>query len=215
MPTMKWNEITAVFGGTFDPPHLGHTQAIEGLLREPGVKRVLIIPSARPPHKPEHATAAQRWAMAKLAFKDIPGCALRAETTSSYSFDTLQDLRRDYGDKLAFVIGTDQLAKLDTWYKFPEVLDLCHWIVLERKGGSPADLAPLKGFTSRGDRSFLTPGGRTLQLFPTPAISVSSTEIRRQIALTGQVAPGSLKPEIQAYLNDHGIYGSSASKADF
>src|SRR3954447_542478 len=65
----RWSEVTAVFGGRFDPPHLGHREAVRGLFEYPGVRRVLIIPSASPPHKPTFAAAEDRVQMAQLNFK--------------------------------------------------------------------------------------------------------------------------------------------------
>src|ERR1044072_1797188 len=80
-----WSNITAVFGGRFDPPHLGHREAVRGLFEHPGVKRVLIVPSASPPHKPTWATAEQRAGMAGLNFK--------ATTKDSFPAEVELDLR--------------------------------------------------------------------------------------------------------------------------
>jgi nicotinate-nucleotide adenylyltransferase len=65
---MNWHEVTAVFGGTFDPPHLGHREAIAGLFKNPGVSRALVIPSFIPPQKPQAVGSDHRVAMAKLCF---------------------------------------------------------------------------------------------------------------------------------------------------
>src|SRR3954447_18077682 len=65
----RWSEVTAVFGGRFDPPHLGHREAVRGLFERPGVSRVVILPSASPPHKPTWASAENRAEMASLNFQ--------------------------------------------------------------------------------------------------------------------------------------------------
>ncbi|HUP55886.1 MAG TPA: adenylyltransferase/cytidyltransferase family protein, partial [Bdellovibrionota bacterium] len=70
---MNWREVTAIFGGTFDPPHLGHREAVAGLFRNPGVREVWVMPAASPPHKPAIATAEQRLELARLAFGPHPG----------------------------------------------------------------------------------------------------------------------------------------------
>ena len=65
----RWSEVTAIFGGTFDPPHLGHREALDGLFTAgPGIGRALIVPAAAPPHKPAVASSEDRVAMARLAF---------------------------------------------------------------------------------------------------------------------------------------------------
>ena len=64
-----WSQTVALFGGAFDPPHLGHREAVEGLLHEPGVARVIVLPSGTPPLKPSPgASPADRLEMARLCF---------------------------------------------------------------------------------------------------------------------------------------------------
>lgn len=165
----RWNEITALFGGTFDPPHQGHVAAVEGLLRAPAVQNIRVLPAATPPLKdsgtltpPEH-----RVAMTKLAFAELikssgtveidPIEVIRAERTPavpSYSIDTVLQLRSEY-PRLAFVIGSDQLSLLPQWHRARELIKLCHWIVLRRSGASTpgSALAELSasGWISRTD----------------------------------------------------------------
>ena len=71
----RWTECTALFGGRFDPPHLGHEEALAGLFESPGVARVLVIPSGNPPHKPVTASNEARLEMARAAFlkSNLPG----------------------------------------------------------------------------------------------------------------------------------------------
>lgn len=232
-----WNEVIACFGGTFDPPHLGHRQAIQGLFRFPGVGRVVILPAASPPHKPCVASSAQRAELARLCFlSSQPANATqisldlreiqrfdRNPNRPSYTFDTLTELRQEV-QQLAFVIGTDQLCQLHHWYRFPEVLGLSHWIVLDRQGSSTHDIAQktlvdwetsgliqktvAKSMNSEMEWK-ITSTGKTLAWVRTEAPALSSTEIRRQIARTGQASPDNLSPEVESYLKQHGIYGSS------
>jgi nicotinate-nucleotide adenylyltransferase len=225
----RWNEITAVFGGRFDPPHLGHREAVRGLFQYPAVKQVLIMPSGSAPHKPTLASSHQRAEMAKLTFSDLPFDSLPVEirfdlreldrakekpTTPTYSFDTINELRRIY-PQLAFVIGTDQLAALPTWHRFPELLSLCHWIVLERKPkGSQLARQTLQEWETSGlvrakdsHAWESTQSGYLIQIVPTEAKDVSSTQIRESIARTGEPPADSLLPGVLAYLKEQRLYG--------
>lgn len=143
---MRWNEVTALFGGSFDPPHLGHREAVRGLFAHPGVRAVRVIPTANAPHKPARTPVEHRIAMARLNFAATPTDAYpseveidlceieRARRTSAptYSFETILEARARFGE-VAFVIGTDQLRDLPQWSRFPAILGACHWIVLTRK----------------------------------------------------------------------------------
>lgn len=229
---MRWENVTAVFGGTFDPPHLGHIEAVRGLFRLPGVQRVLVMPAAQPPHKPSHASSEQRLEMAEIAFSaegrnkmggpiEVSRFELeQAKLTGrpNYSFETLQALAPRYPD-LAFVIGADQLESLPSWYRFPEVLDLAHWIVLERKpAGGDRARAVLKEWEGGGlvrlERAGhhlptwrLKTGRNYLVLAPTEAPELSSTRIREHFERTGEAPENAVLPEILNYLEKNHLYG--------
>src|SRR5688572_17471371 len=115
MANVNWSEVTAIFGGAFDPPHLGHREAVEGILRNPGVRNVIILPTGDPPLKETRTPAEHRLAMARLGFANLrEGLSYRVEIDDretrrpagrpSYTIDTIRELRRDLGRTLAFVI---------------------------------------------------------------------------------------------------------------
>ena len=234
----RWAEVTALYGGTFDPPHMGHREAVFGLFFLPGVREVRVIPTGHSALKPERTPAAHRLAMAKLAFahssgaEPVPGPVViddleirRAQQhpgQPSYSWDTIQEMRRSIpGEKLAFVIGLDQLAQLPRWHRFPEVLTLCHWIVLARKPGGVASAASaIQALTAGGvlrseaprpdsPQAWSTPSGTCMTLIETPARALSSTEIREHTEKTGQFQKDALLPEIESYLKTHRLYGTT------
>jgi nicotinate-nucleotide adenylyltransferase len=224
---MNWHEVTAVFGGTFDPPHLGHREAIAGLFKNPGVSRTLIIPSFIAPQKPQAIDSHHRVAMTKLCFQSLPEVAVdsreidRGKKTGrpSFTFDTLQELKKDY-PKIAFTLGSDQLANLHTWHRFPEILGLCHWIVLVRKpNGERQAMEALThwqaaGLVQKQNHLWKTQTGTFLGVFETPAREISSRNIREKLAL-GRLneamhpdVQGALPSEILSYLMEHCIYGT-------
>jgi nicotinate-nucleotide adenylyltransferase len=227
MSAPRWAEVTAILGGTFDPPHEGHREALRGLFRTPGVGRVLVMPAAAPPHKPTVATAEQRLEMARLAFEglgdvEVDGSELeRARRTGrpSYSFETLSELAPRH-KQLAFVIGTDQLRDLPQWFRFPEVLGLSHWIVLTRKPDGEAIAAKaLKELEASGllakqaDRLWKIKvpghkGDRWLTVQPTDAPALSSTAVREALGRTGKPPQDALSEPVLGYLKQHRLYGT-------
>jgi nicotinate-nucleotide adenylyltransferase len=230
--SFSWSKVTAVFGGRFDPPHRGHLEAMEGVLDAPGVRAVRVIPSAAPPHKPTVASAEHRLEMVqKLLHSSSRSDSLTADPRElerhrqtgrpSYTFETLGELRQ-LGIEPAFVLGTDAFAELDRWYRFPELLQAAHWIVLGRKqtpeAAAPATLQrfreagllrPASSVSLQGAPEWETSGPqpRRLILVPTPARPLSSTEIRETLARTGHPPKDSLPSEIEAYLSLHQLYG--------
>jgi nicotinate-nucleotide adenylyltransferase len=209
---VRWNQVTALFGGAFDPPHIGHREAVRGLFHVPGVRDVVILPTGTPPHKYVNTPSEHRLEMARLNFADFLAEShspvrlddreihrLSATGRPSYTYDTLMEFRRET-HALAFVIGTDQLLDLPNWYRFPEILDLCHWIVLERKTESPEK-------TEKAHR-LIASLGKSMALFPTEAPAISSTVIRENIARTGNTQSDSLLPSVAAYLKQWKLYGT-------
>ncbi len=224
---LNWKTRTVIFGGTFDPPHLSHRVAVQGVFRLPGVERVLVIPAAAPPHKPTQATADQRLAMARLNFDGISDVeildlelnrAKKNPTAPSYSWDTIQELKPNY-PRLGFVLGSDQLEQFSTWHRFPELLGACDWLVLARKplGWAQAEktlalwsASGLVRTEGTGDQQSLwkTRLGTHLGLVSTDAPALSSTQIREQIVRTGEPPESLLIPKVSAYLKAHRIYGT-------
>ena len=242
----KWGRVTALYGGTFDPPHVGHREAVQGLFDQPGIKQVVVIPSAQPPHKLQATLPEHRVAMTRLAFAPtIKGAVTlppeveidlreieRARTTGrpSYSFETVQELKRERGE-VAFVIGTDQLEALSTWHRFPELLGLCHWLVLERKSALQSSRNRPGEETLRqwqasglvrpvgteawsihtGANSASQMEGAVLQLVPTPARALAARDIRESLQRTGQPPQDALLEPVFEYLKTHRLYGSASN----
>jgi nicotinate-nucleotide adenylyltransferase len=213
----KWGEVTAVFGGRFDPIHNGHLVAIRGLFEEPGIKRALVLPTPASPLKPAVASIEDRLKMVELALADakLPGPVQldtreierhrRNPGAPIYSFDTIQDLKKDVPN-LAFVVGNDQWADLPRWHRFQELLGLCHWIVLKRKG--EPELAPLAGMDVWG----LPKKNTEIRFVSTPAEGWSSTQIRESISRDGSLPEGALPTSVAAHLKRCGLYGISKTR---
>ncbi len=130
----------AVYGGSFNPPHLGHIEAAKTVVRELRPDRFLIIPSNIPPHKAlaeDSPTGEQRMALCRLAFAEIPEseiCDLELRREGkSYTYDTVTQLRGQFPEaEICLVIGTDMLVSFEEWYHFRFLLENCTLAVLAR-----------------------------------------------------------------------------------
>jgi nicotinate-nucleotide adenylyltransferase len=155
----------ALFGGSFDPPHLGHRRIVEALLARPDITKVLLVPSWLNPFKERsHASTRQRLAWCRQVF-DLPGVEVLdweiRQGRPVYTIETWEHLR-DQGLPLRYlVVGGDNLPDLPRWREFDRLNDEAVWLVATRESSDP-DLSSLK----------------RAELLPVE-VPVSSTQIRR------------------------------------
>ena len=175
---------TAIYGGSFNPPHLGHVRAAAAVMEKLGPDRLLIIPTNIPPHK-EMAQGSpspeQRMELCRLAFGDIPGAELSdmeiKREGRSYSADTVGSLREMYPqDELYLVMGSDMFLSFCQWYKFQYLLDNCVLTVLSREEN---DRQKLECFKTELEEKY---GAKVLLLSHEP-LPMSSEEIRDRLRL--------------------------------
>jgi nicotinate-nucleotide adenylyltransferase len=181
----------AIFGGTFDPIHLGHLcvawEASELLDAD-----VRIMPSGTPPHRPPPiASAAQRLAMLQVALRDQSRLTLDARELQrsgpSYTVDTMIELRAEQGERpIVLLLGTDAFAGLPGWHGWRQLFELAHIGVLSRPGEQlqlPAELQQAISGRRVSDPAALCaqPAGKVIDLAAT-AMEISATRIRELIA---------------------------------
>ncbi len=181
----------AIFGGTFDPVHLGHLsvawEASELLDAD-----VHLLPASLPPHRPPPtASTAQRVAMLRAALQGQSRLALDTRELKregpSYTIDTLLELRAEQGDRpLVLLIGADAFAGLPGWHRWHELFDLAHIGVLSRPGVGamlPDELQHKITGRRVDDTSLLRdiPAGKLIDLAVTP-LEISATRIRELLA---------------------------------
>lgn len=166
-----------VFGGTFDPPHIGHLIVAHDVIEALHLDRMILVPAGNPPHKPPSdgytpSAAEVRLAMVRAAVEgdpvlEVDDLEVRREGPS-YTVDTLREFRGRWPEaKLFVVIGVDQLEELHTWRAPEELERLATLVVLAREGQSP----PSDGF--RAQVAF--------DLVPHTRVDLSSTAIRRRV----------------------------------
>src|SRR5512139_4006363 len=134
-------ETIGLFGGTFDPIHLGHLRAAAEVRRKAGLERVLFIPSYLPPHKASGAvaSAADRLRMVELVCRRRSGFEASgievAAREKSYSILTLRKVRAQAPRaRLFFILGVDAFLDIRTWHQYRRVLKECLFIVTGRPG---------------------------------------------------------------------------------
>ncbi len=186
-----------IFGGTFDPIHIGHLIIGQEIMLQCALDRVVFMPSGDPPLKHTMTSAEDRAMMVSLAVRDYPGFELSRFELSrpgkSYTIDTLRHLRRNMSKnpKIFLIIGADNAVEMGDWFDPEGVLDLAHVLVAERPGFERARVDP--AFQSR------------MQFVETPLIDISSTAIRERVRTRKPIS--FLVPDAVAdYIRTQGLY---------
>lgn len=184
-----------VFGGTFDPPHVGHVRMAETARDTLALDGIAFSVAPHPPHKRDADTTARvhRAAMLELALvgrRGLGAARLEDDARPSYTVDLLRTCRERTSADLYFIMGADSLVELATW-KDPEViLGMCTLVVFARTG------IPVK-LPVAGDAS--------LVVFERPLIDVSSSDVRLRIR-NGESVEGLIDVAVAAYIERQGLY---------
>lgn len=208
--------LLGVFGGTFNPIHLGHLRAAEQVVELLGLARLAFVPSGTPPHKEDDRLAPARlrleWVRRAVAGnKHFEVDAIEVEREGrSFSVDTLREIgARVAPRRPVFVIGCDALAELATWREPQAILELAHLAVMARGPETPGALADCFPEALRGALEF-DAGGRSarhrragtwlrwLEIEPLP---ISATDLRARIRAGRSIrylVPDSIHDEVAA-----------------
>ena len=201
-------ERVALFGGTFDPPHLGHLIIAECAREALRLDRVEFLVAADPPHKLDvvRSPFATRRTMVELAIDGVPRFAVNTSEQSrpgpSFTVDTLRLRRRERPDEhLWFLMGADSLSDLPTWREPDSILALARIAVAARPG---SDLS-----LEAADRSL--PGvSRACDVVSTPLIDISSRDLRRRVR-EGQSITFRVPDTVETYIQERGLYLARAA----
>ncbi len=177
-------ETLGIFGGTFDPPHLGHLILAAEALHQLKLTRVLWVLTPQPPHKPERPITAlqHRLEMLKRAIGNIPGFELSTieieRPGPHYSLDTIDQLQTRYPTaRLVLLIGGDSLRDLHTWNRQDKLVTAIHSFGVMRRPGAQINMEDLEKNL---------PGlNAKLRFFETPQLEISSSFIRQRITDAG------------------------------
>jgi len=198
----------AVFGGSFDPIHLGHVAIAEHVIKEKIVDEVLFVPARQAPHKLEQASsdAKKRLEMINLILGMNSGfCSSDIEVLhdkdTSYTIDTMETLNRVFQDyELFFLMGMDSLVQLHTWHRATELVQRNNFLIFPRAGvlaPSYVELAAFFGYKSA--EKLLN------SIIEMPTVDVSATVVREQCLKGNSVVDLVPEPVIQFILK-HNLY---------
>lgn len=219
----------ALLGGSYDPVHLGHVALGLHFAALLGADELRVIPAGAPWQKGAvQASPAQRAEMAQLAFEDAAAAGTLPNNLNividrqeiergapTYTIDTLRQLRGVFGPQasIAFLMGADQLRRLDTWHDWRQLFDYAHILVAARPGFSleeaqlPREVAA--AFSARlGTLESIrnTPHGLTY-LAQDFAVDISATQIRAALQ-RGDRANSHISPRVLDYIEQHNLYKS-------
>jgi nicotinate-nucleotide adenylyltransferase len=202
----KTIERIGVFGGSFDPVHMGHLTIAQDAVEQLELDRLIFVPAAIPPHKQGKTLAdgQQRFEMLQLATEDN----LRFEVSDmelqrggiSYTFDTMRQIQFEHpGAELFFIVGLDSLTILHSWKNVEQLFEICTVVPFARGGEDPAKVAEQIQLSKDWKTKLLE---RMIRIHE---IEISASEIRMRLA-EGLSIRYLVPPEVEMYIAEHGIY---------
>jgi nicotinate-nucleotide adenylyltransferase len=198
------SERIGIFGGTFDPPHLGHLILASESRKQLRLTRLLWMLTPHSPHKISNSITrvSDRLEMVQCAISDEPTFELSTvefdRPAPQYTVDTLEILKQQNPTaELILLMGGDNLRGLATWHRPAELVAACHEIGVMRRPGESVQLSTLEA---------ILPGLQDkIRFVDTPLLQISSREIRRRIAERMEFRYF-LSPAVYDYIQTHHLY---------
>jgi nicotinate-nucleotide adenylyltransferase len=215
-----------LLGGTFDPIHLGHLETASAARRALQLECVYVLPSNVPPHRAQQPAASShhRFAMTALAVNGIDGLRVSDLELSipgpSYTAETLTRFSDATGlavSQIFFITGADAFAEIETWYRYPDVLDLANFIVVSRPG-FPVDVLRhrvpglerrmIDASATKTEASSQERAASSQRIFLVNATTpdVSSSDIRQRLFAHRSIT-GLVPATVERHIQQHGLYG--------
>ena len=180
--------MIGIYGGSFDPVHLGHLITAESIKKELNFERLFLLPCCEPVHKNAlHYSSKQRLEMLSLAIKEFPSLEIDTREIdrggSSYMIETLAEIVKEFKDStICLIIGMDSFVNFKTWKKWDEFAKLVHLIILPRNTNQHPQKS-LDTFDIALDKNHLNNKTSGLLYFSnSELIDISSSDIRGKIA---------------------------------
>lgn len=215
-----------LYGGTFDPIHVGHLQVAEDVLRRAALDCIYFIPSAMPPHKRSRmlTPAEDRMAMVRMALEDrrrmIPCDVEIKRGGPSYTIDTVRQLKARASDDQAFffLVGIDAFLEIHTWWRFMQLFEQITFIVVSRPGSGQWSSVMLEELTayvrtkiSAGyfmearSGQLKHPALGTIRPLPVTPVDIASSTIRRMIRQQAAYDAW-VVPKVKRYIEEKDLY---------
>lgn len=172
-----------IYGGTFNPPHLGHADALSCAAEALGADRSLVVPAGIPPHKAlaeGSPSAEERLRLCELAFREANVTPMELQREGkSYTVDTLREISRENpGAELYFLVGTDMLLYMEQWHEFREIFSLCTLAALPRADGDLAEIERYAAYLRSTYRA-------RIEIIPKTPLPMDSTALRAALPQRG------------------------------
>jgi nicotinate-nucleotide adenylyltransferase len=204
-----------IFGGTFNPVHIGHLRVAEEVRESLGLDKVVFVPSHLPPHKglALDVPAGKRLEAVRLAIASNPFFSVSdfevERGGSSYSIRTMEHMRQEYGCTPYFILGRDAFNEISTWYEADRLFDLSHFVVMTRPD---AGVIPLEQVLKKSaarfrehDRGFINDCGNEIIFLEVTPYAVSSSMIRER-RMQGRSIRYLVPGEVFDYITREGMY---------
>ncbi len=196
----------AIFGGSFDPPHIGHIELAKKIISAELADKVLFVPSPNPPHKTDKKLTPfeDRYKMLQLAIAEFAEFEIsdieNRRTGLSYTYDTILEIEKQYSQTEIFLLlGGDSLNMLDTWFNAKELVEKFNFITYPRKG---EDIS-LEYLQSKWESKLANKLFNSIVDFP--VYEISSTVIRDEIK-NKNISSKHLDKKVLEYINQKNIY---------
>lgn len=189
-----------IFGGSFDPPHIGHMYLAEIFRQKLNLDTVLFVPSGEPYHKRSPiAKPIERFAMVQAAASSNP--AFRAcgvdivRKGPTFSIDTVKDLKAKYGKeaKFFFMVGADNVRKIRHWKNYKSLFRMCKFVAI-----------PRPGIATRGEK--LIDKRYKIEIVECRPLNISSRQIRSEIKSESTAVQYKLPPKVWSFIKRKGLY---------
>jgi nicotinate-nucleotide adenylyltransferase len=211
-------ERIGIFGGTFNPVHMGHLNALTTVHSRMNLAKIVVMPAARNPLKPETEgpTDQQRLDMLQLGLSEFPFLEVSdmeiKRGGASYTIDTVQEFSKTVRpEDLYLIVGLDAFEEFDKWKSFEKVLELANVIVVTRPNHTlpfseddlPAGLRPL---VAAFDRQYVAlHSGRSIEFVRLNDLDISATDVRKRLRSNRNV-DRQLSIKVEEYIRDHSLF---------
>jgi nicotinate-nucleotide adenylyltransferase len=206
-----------IFGGTFDPPHLGHINPVIEAAKLTKITRIAALPCYVPTHKQAASASSQdRLNMVRRVCELYPLFYPDSRDIDrgvpTFTLDSLQSFKTEFtGHPLCFFIGSDSLLTLTTWHQWREILDLCHLVVCTRSANHaqyqscPITVDVLQEYQTPDWQTLHTQSAGSIYLADTQQVDISSTELRQRLQ-NKQSCNEYVPKSVLDYIDTHKLY---------
>jgi nicotinate-nucleotide adenylyltransferase len=212
------NMAVGIFGGTFDPIHMGHLRVAEEIRGDFSLERIYFVPGGNPPHKKGHTMtgADERLSMVRAALKGnkfFRASGVEAKRSGpSYTIDTLKEFQKRFKE-LYFLIGVDAFSEIDTWHLYEELFYRTNFIVMTRPSGMKQTIPEMlpddvkRDVKKINERTYRHASGRNIFLRDITQIDISSTKIKALLK-KGQSIRYLVPALVEKIIMEKGLYGA-------